>query len=221
MAGIGLYGVFYKPCVKVDGVCTGYSGSVKMMGKAIRAGFEPTVPSENNLYASNSVAESDISSGSGGNLSLTLDRMTLDTSADLYGTTVKDVDVEVDGVVHKGTEISYVGDETSKPVGTAYILLHQEDGLRNHEVVFYREATYTRPSEEAETMGETIVWQTPEISGTVVGVQGDGTGSWYRKARFDNQRAAIAYIYKLFGETLDSATTAAIEEELNNMAEEE
>lgn len=215
MAIIGLYGVFYKKCVKVDGVCTGYDGSVKMMGKAIDAGFEPNVPSENPLYANNAVGENDISAGHGGNLDLTLDRMTLETASDLYGTTVQEVNVEVDGETVKGMEISYKGSEVSTPVGTAYILLGQEDGVRNHEVVFYREVTYTRPSEEASTMGDSIEWQTPSISAVVAGMQGDGVDPWYRKARFSTQRAAIAYIYKLFGETLDSASAAALEENLN------
>lgn len=218
MAGIGLYGVFYKPCKKVDGVCVGYEGAVKMMGKAINAGFEPTVPSENPLYANNAVGENDISAGSGGALTLTLDRMTLDTSADLYGTTANKVTVDVDGSPQEGTEITYLGSEVSAPVGTAYILLGQEDGVRNHEVVFYREVTYTRPSEDAATMGESIEWQTPEISGTVAGMQGDGVEPWYRKARFATQRAAIAYIYHLFGETLDGATAASIEDGLNEEA---
>lgn len=215
MATIGLYGVFYKKCRKENGVTVGYDGTVKMMGKAIDASFEPNVPSENPLYANNAVGENDISAGHGGNLDLTLDRMTLDTAADLYGTTVEEVSVEVDGVTHKGQEISYKGSEVSAPVGTAYILLGQEDGVRSHEVVFYREATYTRPSEEASTMGDSIEWQTPSISAVVAGMQGDGEEKWYRKARFETQRAAIAYIYQLFGETLDAAAAAAVNASLD------
>lgn len=214
MAGIGIYGVFYKPCKKVDGVCVGYDGTVKMMGKAIDASFSPNIPSENPLYANNSIVENDISAGSGGSLELTLDRMTLDTASDLYGTSVQDVSIEVDGETFNGSEIAYKGNEVSAPVGAAYILLGQEDGVRNHEVVFYREVTFTRPSEEAATMGESIEWQTPEISGVVAGMQADGVEPWYRKARFTTQRAAIAYIYQLFGDVLDSSSAAAVAQNL-------
>ena len=66
MAGIGLYGVFYSKCVKSGGVVTGYDGSVKMMGKAIAAGFEPTTPEDNPLYANNGIGENDYSTGSEG-----------------------------------------------------------------------------------------------------------------------------------------------------------
>lgn len=214
MATIGLYGVFYKPCKKVDGVTVGYEGTVKMMGKAVNAGFTPNVPSENALYANNALGESDVSAGSGGSLNLTLDRMTLETAADLYGTEVKPVSVTVDGETATGTEIVYKGTETSKPVGTAYIMLGQEDGVRSHDVVFYREAFYTRPKEDAKTIGKAIEWQTPSISASVTGMQGDGNEPWYRKARFSSQRAAIAYIYSLFGETFDGATVTAVQDEL-------
>ena len=215
MAGIGLYGVFYAKCVKSGGITTGYDGEVKMMGKAISAGFEPNTPDENPLYANNGVAENDASSGSGGTLTQTLDRMTLETAADLYGTTVDKVTVQVDGQPVEGTEIAYKGDEVSVPVGVAYIKLGQEDGVRHHEVVFYREATYSRPGDEAQTMGDAIEWQTPEITAVVAGVQGDGTEPWYRTSRWPTQQAAIAYIYTLFGAEASAAQINNMEDELN------
>lgn len=221
MAGIGLYGVFYSKCIKENGVVTGYDGEVKMMGKAVSASFEGNTPEDNPLYANNGVAENDSSSGSGGTLTLTLDRMTLETHADLFGTTVDKVTVEIDGQEVEGTEVAYKGDEVSAPVGSAYIKLHQEDGVRMHEVVFYREVMYSRPGEDAETMGESIEWQTPEVEGTVTGLQGDGTNPWYRSSRWASQEAAIAYIYKLFGTSISAAEAAAIAENLADNGEEE
>lgn len=215
MAGIGLYGVFYAKCVKDGGVTTGYDGDVKMMGKAISAGFEPNTPDENPLYANNGVAENDASSGSGGTLTQTLDRMTLETAADLYGTSVNKVTVQVNGEAVEGTEIAYKGDEVSVPVGVAYIKLGQEDGVRHHEVVFYREATYSRPSDESQTMTDSIEWQTPEITAVVAGVQGDGSEPWYRISRWPTQQAAIAYIYTLFGAEASAAQINNMEDELN------
>lgn len=210
MAGIGLYGVFYSKCVKNGGVVTGYDGSVKMMGKAIAAGFEPNTPEDNPLYANNGIGENDYSTGSGGALTMTLDRMTLDTSADLFGTQAVDVEVTVGGQTVKGKEITYKGDEVSAPVGAAYIKMQQEDGERSHEVVFYREVEMARPSEDAQTMGETLEWQTPEISGTVAGLQGDGSQPWYRASRWPTQEAAIAYVFKLFGSNATAEQIAAI-----------
>ena len=218
MAGIGLYGVFYSKCVKNGGVVTGYDGSVKMMGKAISAGFEPSTPEDNPLYANNGIGENDYSTGSGGTVTMTLDRLTLDTAADLYGTTVKDVEVTVGDQTVKGKEIVYKGDEVSAPVGAAYIKMQQEDGVRSHEVVFYREVEMSRPSEDAQTMGETLEWQTPEVSGIVAGMQGDGSHPWYRASRWPSQEAAIAYVFQLFGST---ATAEQIDKIVNFMNEDE
>lgn len=207
MASIGMYGVFYAKCIKSGSVVTGYDGTVKMMGKAISADFSANTPQDNPLGANNSVGENDISSGAGGTLTNVLDRMSLNVASDLYGATVEEVSVTVDGKACTGREITYKGLETSTPVGVAYIRLHQEDGVRTHEVVFYREVTYTRPREEAQTMGRTIEWKTPSITGTVSGMQGDGTEPWYRTSRWESQGAAIAYIFSLFGA---EATTEAL-----------
>lgn len=201
MAGIGLYGVFYNKCVKQNGVTVGYQGEVKEMGKAISASFEPNVPEDNPLYANNGVAENDISAGSGGELTMTLDRMTLETHADLYGTTVNDVTTTVDGQAVEGKEIVYKGSEVSDPIGIAYIKMQQEDGVRYHDVLFFREGTMTRPGDEGATMGESIEWQTPEVTASVAGMQGDGSEPWYRMARFPTQEAAIAYAKQLLSKT--------------------
>ncbi len=215
MAGKGLYGVFFKKCTKKNGVVTGYEGSLALMGKAVNASFVYNTPEENPLYANNSIAENDTSSGSGGTLTLTLDRVTLETAAALYGTSVKDVSVQVNGETVTGKEIEYLGMETSVPVGTAYIKLHQEDGVQVHEVKFYREGTFSRPADNARTMGSSVEWQTPEITGNIMGMQGSGTGPWQRTTRWPTQEAAIAYIYHLFGEEANAQAVQEMMDELN------
>lgn len=215
MAGIGLYGVYYSKCVKENGVVTGYGPDVNLMGKAVGANFKPTVPEDNPLYANNGVAENDISSGAGGSLTATVDRITLETAADLFGTKVEEVSVQVNEETVSGKEIVYKGSETSTPVGVAYIELHQEDGKRVHEVVWYREATFARPTKDPETMGASIAWKTPELSATVSGAQGDGSQPWYRTSRWPSQEAAIAYIYHLFGAQVSAAQINDDMEQLN------
>lgn len=198
MAGIGLYGVYYAPATVANGIVTGY-GESKMMGKAISAEFEPNNPDENNLYANNGIAETDASGASGGTLTLTLDRMTGDVAADLYGLTKDEVSVTVDETEVKGSRIVRTGNETSAPVGVAFIRWNQEDNNRDHhEVVIYRRVTFSMPTESAETMGESVEWQTPEIEGVVVGKEGDGTNAWYESVEFATQAAAIQYIENYF-----------------------
>lgn len=200
MAGIGMYGVYYSKATVENGVVTGYAG-VKTMGKAISASFEPNTPDDNPLYANNAVAENDSSGASGGTLTLTLDRLTMEAAADMYGLEVEDVEVTVGtspGTEETGKALKFTGTEQSNPLGVAFIKQNQEDGVRNHEVVLYRRATFSMPSESAQTMGESIEWQTPELEASVMGLEGDGTNAWYEKVKFDTQAAAIAYITNYF-----------------------
>lgn len=200
MAGIGMYGVYYSKATITNGVVSGYAG-VKTMGKAISASFEPNTPDDNPLYANNAVAENDSSGASGGTLTLTLDRLTQEAAADLYGLTVEDVEVTVGdtpGTQVEGTALKYTGNEQSAPVGVAFIRQNQVDGVRNHEVILYRRATFSMPADSAQTMGESIEWQTPEIEGTVMGLEGDGTNAWFEQVIFPTQEAAIAYITNYF-----------------------
>ena len=200
MAGIGMYGVYYSKATIANGVVTGYAG-VQTMGKAISASFEPNTPDDNPLYANNAVAENDSSGASGGTLTLTLDRLTQEAAADLYGLTVEDVEVTVGdtpGTQVEGTALKYTGNEQSAPVGVAFIRQNQVDGVRNHEVILYRRATFSMPADSAQTMGESIEWQTPEIEGTVMGLEGDGTNAWFEQVIFPTQEAAVAYITNYF-----------------------
>lgn len=199
MAGIGMYGVFYAKAVIQNGIVTGYTGGTKTMGKAISASFEPNTPDDNPLYANNGEAENDNSSASGGTLTLTLDRLTKEAAADMYNLQVVKATTTVNGQPVTGEGLRYTGMEQSSPLGTAFIRMLQEDGVRKHEVLLYRRATYSMPTEAAQTLGESIEWQTPEITGSVMGMEGDGTNAWYETFVFPTQAAAIAYIESVFG----------------------
>ena len=66
--------------------------------------------------------------------------------------------------------------------------------MRKHEVVLYRSATFGMPPQNAKTKGKSIEWQTPEISGVVQGLEGDGSEPWFESVVFHSQEAALAYI---------------------------
>lgn len=200
MAKIGMYGVFYAKAVIRDGIVAGYTGGAKMMGKAISAEFGPSTPDDNPLYANNSVAENDASGASGGSLKTVLDRLTMEAAEDLFGLKAKEVTVKVGEEEVKGKSLDYTGTEQSAPVGVAYLRESQEDGVRSHEVVFYRRAMYSMPPEKAQTRGEKIEWQTPELTAAVSGMEGDGTKPWYRSVVFPTQAAALAFIEQVLGE---------------------
>lgn len=192
MAGIGLYGVYYSVATKSGGVVTGYSG-VETMGKAINVSFEPNEGDSNDLYANNAIAESDATSGSGGTITFTLDRLTEDAAADLFGLTKTSSSVTVNSTTVSGTGFDYTGEEQANSVGVAFIIWGQENNNReHHKAVIYRDVTFKMPSISAQTVGESIEWQTPELEGTVIGK--DGTNPWFKTREFPSQAAAVQYI---------------------------
>ncbi len=199
MAYIGLYGVYYsKATMSADGNVASYTG-LETMGKAISASFEPSEGDTDKLYANNGVAETDGSASAGGTLTLTLDHLGADAIADLFGLSKTTESVTVGGQSVSGTGFDYEGDEIANTVGVAFIRQAQKSNSRAyHEAVIYSAVTFKFPSDEAETLGESVEWQTPEIEGTVT----SNTGSlpWCRKFEFPTQAAAIAFITEYFAE---------------------
>lgn len=192
MAGIGMYGVYYAVANISSGTVTSY-GEVKQMGKAISATYEPAEAGTNILYANNSVAETDTALVAGGTLSLTLDKLTFDARADLFGLTATTA-------TGGGSGFEYDGSESAVPVGVAFIRQSQESQDRNiHDVVIYSYCTFNEPTEEFETLGESVEWQTPTIEATVSGASVVGTTyPWRVLMRFTSQSAAISYINSFF-----------------------
>lgn len=194
MAGIGLYGVYYSKATIADGIVTGYNG-LKTMGKAISASFEPADTDDNPLYANNGIAERDAAAAAGGTLTLTLDRLTQDAYADLFGLTEAE---ETAGQV-TGSGFNFTGNEVANPVGVAFVRWAQEDGSRaHHQAVIYSYVMFNAPSDEYQTMGESVEWQTPEIEGTVSGGAVTGSLPWKKVFDFTSQEDAIAFITAYF-----------------------
>jgi len=200
MAGIGLYGVYYSKATVTDGVITAYGG-VKTMGKAISAQFTNNDSKSNRLWANNAIAETDAVSVAGGNLTLTLDRLTQDAFADLYGVTATTEAVTVGTTTVSGTGFDFDGDEEAATVGVAFIRWNQESQARDkYEAVIYASCTFNPMDETSNTYNgdNGIEWQTPELTATVVAGGSTGAFPWRRKYVFPTQAAAIQFITDCF-----------------------
>lgn len=198
MAGIGLYGVYYAVATLTDGHPSAY-GDVKRMGKAISASFEPAESGNNPLYANNSIAETDVALVAGGELTLTLDALSMEARADLYGLTATTETVTVDGSTVTGNGFEYDGTESPAAVGVAFIRQSQENNDRNiHDVLIYSMCTFNEPNDDMQTLGESVEWQTPELTATVNGAAVTTPYPWRVLMRFDSQAAAEQYIEDFF-----------------------
>lgn len=195
MAYIGLYGVYYGGCThngagEWDG---GYGGSPYKMGKAIAASFTPATGGENNLYADNAIAESAAVAPAGGTLSLTLDRLNAEAISALFGLTKTTETVVVNSTNVSGTGFNFTGNETPNDVGVGFIRQKQEDNNRNHyEAIIFGCVTFKFPSDDAQTLGDSVEWQTPTIEGTVQ--TGAAGTKWMKRFEFPTEAAAIAWI---------------------------
>lgn len=194
MAGIGLYGVYYSKATLTNGVLTGYGG-VKTMGKAVSATFEPADTADNPLYANNGIAERDASGGAGGTLTVTLDQLDRAAMGDLFGLTA--ATSVVSGVT--GTGYDFTGNELSAPVGVAFVKWNQINNDRaNYQAVIFSYVMFSPSSESYQTLGESVEWQTPELSGIVSGGAVTGAKPWKRVFDFATQEAAIQFITNYF-----------------------
>lgn len=198
MAGIGMYGVYYAKATISSGVITGY-GTMAQMGKAISATYTPAEVGTNPLYANNSIAETDAALVAGGELSLTLDKLTSTARADIFGLTSTTVTVTIGTSTTTGTGFLYDGSENANPVGVAFIRQNQESGNRNiHDVLIYSYCTFNEPDEEYATLGESVEWQTPTIDATVSGASVTAPVPWRVIMRFASQAEAVQYITDFF-----------------------
>ena len=206
MATIGLYGVYFSKATLTNGVVSAYTG-VKTMGKAINFDFSPADIDANPLYANNGIAENDGVGANVGDLSLTLDRLTADAYTDLFGLASSTVTVTVGESSVNGTAYKQSGSERSNVVGVAVIRWNQLDDSRSyHEVVILGACKLKQPTDSAQTLGETVEWQTPELSGVVYGPSVCGEIPWKQNATFPTQAAAIQYIQDVFAAPVSAGT---------------
>jgi hypothetical protein len=91
----------------------------------------------------------------------------------------------------------YIETDASAPhVGTGYIRVRKKDGIIKYQGVWMYKVMYSKNSENSQTKGENITWQTPTLQGRAAGVDIDGSGKLaFRKKRyFDTYDAAEAWL---------------------------
>jgi phi13 family phage major tail protein len=152
-------------------------GTPKKPAKAISFSFEPTV-SDATLYADDSVAEKD-SSVSGGSVTMGIDREDLETQCDMLG--------------HEYSEGEVIdnADDTAPYVGVGRVTKLMVDGQIKYRGTVLALVKFQEPSEEDNTQGESVEFNTSELSGTMI-VPEDG--NWRYRKVFTTKAEAITYI---------------------------
>lgn len=159
-------------------------GAAKSPGKAITWKVEVT-NNDQKLYADDAVDLVDTSFQSG-KVTIGLNRLDLQTQADLLGATLSQEGELVDSV---NDMPPYVG------IGIILVLQNTNDE-RKYRVKFLNKVKFAQPSDDDKTRGESVEFGTYELEGTVMAL---ANGKWRKSEDFDTESAAQTYLDSLFG----------------------
>lgn len=166
MAFIGMqHVVAAKVATETAGSALTYSAGM-VIGKAIQGNITWT-HSDNPLYADDAIAEND-NTRTEGSLELGLDDLLDDARVYVLGDTKNTVSTGV---------YSYeLTDEPSPNVGVGYIRVRRKGGTTTYQGVWLYKVNFVEDAENTQTKGEQIEWQTPTITGKIMGVVIDSSG---------------------------------------------
>lgn len=194
MATIGLS----KPYCAVytaQGNAVTYSGGM-VMGKATEMDISISTTEDNNLYADNGIAESDRAFASG-TLTLSTDELTQEISALILGAAQEELGT-IEGITDTGVKEMILDDSQSTPyLGVGFVVKKKHEGLYKWRAVVLTRVMFNIPQDAAITQGETIEWQVPTLTATILRDETD-RHAWKKEATFTTEAQAEIYIKNRF-----------------------
>ena len=190
MAVIGLSKPYYGIYSATGNAVSYANGAV--MGKATEANIEIDTTEDNNLYADNGIAETD-RSFAGGTLTLSTDDLSQDVAKAILGLTENTI-TGIEGVTDTSVkELVYDDTQTTPYLGVGFIVKKKVGGAYKWRAVVLSKVMFSVPADAATTQGESIEWQVPELSATIMRDDSE-THMWKREATFTTEAQAEAYI---------------------------
>lgn len=190
MATIGVSKPYYAVYSNTGTTVTYAEGGVA--GKATELNIEIEAAEDNALYADNTIAEND-TSFSGGTLTVSTDDLTPEVATAILGVTSQALDT-IDGVTDEDVnELIYDDDQTSPYLGFGIIIKKKHLNEYKWRAIVLTKIQFAIPSDAAVTQGETIEWQVPELTATIMR-DDSAKHMWKREATFTTEAQAEAYI---------------------------
>lgn len=190
MAVIGLSKPYYGIYSATGNAVSYANGAV--MGKATEANIEIDTTEDNNLYADNGIAETD-RSFAGGTLTLSTDDLSQEVTKAILGLTETAI-TGIEGVTDTSVkELVYDDTQTTPYLGVGFIIKKKVGGVYKWRAVVLSKVMFSVPADAATTQGESIEWQVPELSATIMRDDSE-THVWKREATFTTEAQAEAYI---------------------------
>lgn len=197
MATIGLSKPYYG-IYSASGTTVSYTDGA-VMGKATEANIEIDTTEDNNLYGDNAIAEAD-RSFAGGTLTLSTTDLSQEVSKAILGLKESAI-TGIEGVTDTSVkELIYDDDQSTPYLGVGFIIKKKVNGAYRWRAVVLTKVMFSVPADAATTQGESIEWQTPELSATIMR-DDSATHMWKREATFTTEVQADAYIKARLGIT--------------------
>lgn len=197
MATIGLSKPYYAIYAEAGGVVSYSDGAV--MGKATEANISIETTEDNNLYGDNGLAETDRRFANG-TLTLSTTDLSQEVSKAILGLTEQAI-TGIDGVTDTSVkELVYDDTQVTPYLGVGFIIKKKVNGAYKWRGVVLPKIMFSVPEDAATTQGESIEWQTPELTGAIMR-DDSATHVWKKEATFSSEAQAEAYIKARLGIT--------------------
>ncbi len=195
MAMIGLS----KPYIAVyanNGSTVTYSG-LTTLGRYTNLDISLNDSGSNDFYADNGIAESDSGIFGGGTVTITTDDLTPASLVTALGLTQENIAATTATTSPKW---QVYGDSQSIPfIGLAGIVKKRVNGATKYVAVVLNKVKLSNPGLSVATQGESIEWQTQQISGSIY--RSDATDHRWQQVStpLDSEEDAVAAINSLLG----------------------
>ncbi len=191
MAKTGLKFPVATPIIGYTGGGQPIYGTGFIIGKAITA--EKSIESNDNpLYADNALAEND-TSFSGGSIKLGVADFGVDFQNGLQ-IQAKMLGNTVESLTGGGYVIKRDALDISPYLGFGFYKTKLFNGILGYEATWLFKTKFKIPSDSTNTKGKSIEWQTAEIEGTVMAVDGYEGDRYEETAVFETEQAAKSWL---------------------------
>lgn len=200
MAIIGVSKPYYAVYNAAAGTVSYSNGGV--LGRLTQVDVEIETSEDNNLYADNGIVETD-RTFSNGSLTLTPDDLSQEISKVILGLHEQELESSIPGVTDSDVkELVYDDRQVTPYLGIGFVIKTKRSGVVKWRAIVLTKCMFSVPGDSATTQGESIEWQVPELSATVM--RDDSTyHAWKLSAMFTTEAQAEAYIKKRLNITED------------------
>lgn len=184
----------FVACYGESGGAVTYS-SGQSLARGVSVSIAPESADNNDFYADNVRAESVSGTFTGGTVTVTVDGLLPAAEKLIYGLPT--------AATVSSVSVYQYGDDAAPPyMGFGFIARYMSGGTTSYKVIMLTKIKFNLPTDAATTQGETIDWQTQELTASIM--RDDTSGHNWKYVgvtEYSSESAAVADLKKLLGIT--------------------